>query len=408
MANKRRIALFINSLCGGGAERVVSRISRELDKEYDLYIFLVEGKKIFYECAGTIIDLGCGSDRYIVNAMHAFAHINKTIRKYHIDCVISFLDVPNIINCVWNRNSKKMASIRAYYGMELCKTWREKTKFVLLKNCLKRADRVIPASQELNGEIIEYYHLDADRTSVIENPYDIMEIGRLSSEKIEEEISKFIQNHKTAVAVGRLGREKGYEELIDTFTQVYQKNKDSALIILGEGEIKEELEEMIKKRHLSGQVLLLGLRENPFAYMSKCQLYVSCTRHEGFPNSLVEAMACGLPVIHTDCKTGPREILTVPLKERNIRRALYAPYGILIPSYTRKQVSKKTMQKEFADAWIQLMSSDELREKYIQASRERAEYYSMDRCKKRFQEVIKDVLQCNDPVGSGILTKTDK
>lgn len=391
MVKRKRIALFINSLCGGGAERVVSRISKELDKEYTLYIFLIEGKKIFYECSGTIIDLGCGSERYIINAVHAFMQINKVIKKYHIDCVISFLDVPNIINCVWNRKAKKMASIRAYYGMELCKTQREKVKFMLLRKCLKRADRVIPASQELKEEIIRYYHLDAERISVIENPYDIAEIGKSVNEEIDEEIDEFIQHHKTAVAVGRLGQEKGYKELIDIFTQVYQKDKDCALIILGEGEMRGELQELIRKQDLSEQVLLLGLRENPFAYIGKCQLYVSCTRHEGFPNALVEAMACGLPVIHTDCKTGPREILGVPFG-RNVMKALFASWGILIPSYTRKQVSKEVTRKEFVDAWLQLVSSAEMRTQYGQASRERAEYYSMARCKKRFQEVIREVL----------------
>ncbi len=396
MAKRKRVALFINSLCGGGAERVVSRISKELDKEYVLYIFLIEGKKIFYECSGTIVDLGCGSERYIVNAMHAFVHINKAIRKYRIDCVISFLDVPNIINCVCNRKAKKMASIRAYYGMELCKTWREKVKFVILRRCLKKADRVIPASQELKKEIIEYYYLDAEKINVIENPYDIVEIEKFANETIDKKTDDFIQNHKTAVAVGRLGYEKGYEELVDIFSLVYRKDKTSALIILGEGEIKEELEQLIQKRHLTEQVLLLGLRENPFAYIGKCQRYVSCTRHEGFPNSLVEAMACGLPVIHTDCKTGPREILGVPLEERDVKGTLFAQYGILVPSYTRKQVSKETMQKEFADAWLQMLSSDEIRARYSRASRERAEYYSMDRCKKRFREAIREVLQYSD------------
>lgn len=392
MAKRKRIALFINSLCGGGAERVVSRISKELDKEYVLYIFLIEGKKIFYECSGTIVDLGCGSERYMVNALHALVLINKAITKYHIDCVISFLDVPNIINCAWNRKARKMASIRAYYGMELCRTWREKLKFMLLRKCLKKADRVIPASQELKREIIEYYRLDAAKVNVIENPYDIVEIEQSANEKIDKKTEEFILNHKTAVAVGRLGHEKGYKELIDIFSQVYQKDKDSALIILGDGEIKGDLEQLIQKRNLSEQILLLGLRENPFAYMGKCQLYVSCTRHEGFPNSLVEAMACGLPVIHTDCKTGPREILEVSLEERDVKETLFAPYGILVPSYTRQQVSKETMQKKFADAWLQLSASDEMRANYSRASRERAEYYSMDRCKKRFQEVIREVL----------------
>ena len=100
-------------------------------------------------------------------------------------------------------------------------------------------------------------------------------------------------------------------------------------------------------------------------------------------------MAWGLPVIHTDCKTGPREIIADSLKG-NIVSALYSSYGVLIPSYTRKHVSKEVTQREFIDAWVQLLNSDELRKRYSNASRIRARYYSMDRYMKKFKAVIEE------------------
>jgi len=385
---KKGVALFISSLYGGGAERVVSRISRELNKEYQLYIFLVDGNDRFYECMGEVVDLGCGSKRYVVNAVRAVLSINKAIAKYDIDCVISFLDVPNIINCLINRRAKRIASIRAYFNIELCGSWKEKViKYVFLKNALKRADKTVFAAQELSVEMKNDLQLDEERICVIENPYDVMEIEKSASGEIEGNIDKFIRDHKTAVTVGRLDWEKGYEDLIDIFVRVSAEDNEAALIILGDGEAREGLEAMIRERQLEERVLLLGLCDNPFAYMSKCDLYVSCSLHEGFPNTLVEAMTCRLPVIQTDCKTGPREILAVPLNS-DIKSAVYSSCGILIPSYTRKRVSKETTQKEFADAWIRLLTSDELREKYSHASGERAEYYSTERCINKYRMVI--------------------
>lgn len=393
MAEKRRIALFINSLCGGGAERVVSRIARELDKEYGLYIFLIEGKKRFYECAGTIVDLGCGSERYIVNAVHAVLRINKAIRKYRIDCVISFLDMPNLINCLICRKVKKIASIRDYTSVESCRTWKEKVKFTCLQDNLKRADKVIFVSQELNREMVKSSGIEAAKAVTIENPYDTAEISALTQGEIEPEIEKFIQENKTAAAVGRLDEQKGYDELLDIFAEVYRKDSRAALIILGEGTLKRDLEEWIRIRQLEERVMLLGLRENPFAYMNRCRLYVSCSLHEGFPNALVEAMACGLPAIHTDCRTGPREIITGELASYDIERALYSKYGILIPSHTRARVSRESTKKEFADAWARLLTSDELCGKYSSVSRERAAHYSMEQCKQKFRAVIDSVLR---------------
>lgn len=393
MAEKRRIALFINSLGGGGAERVVSRIAGELDKEYGLYIFLVEGKTRFYECAGTIVDLGCGSERYIVNAVHTVFNINKVIKKYDIECVISFLDMPNLINCFICRKVKKIVSIRDYSSVESCKTWKEKLKCICLGNNLKRADKVLFVSQELSMEMVKSSGIQKAKAVTIENPYDTAEISSQAQSEIEPEIEKFIKDHKTAVAVGRLDEQKGYDELLEIFAEVYRNDSRAALIILGEGALKKDLEEWIRTRQLEERVILLGLRENPFAYMSRCRLYVSCSLHEGFPNALMEAMACGLPVIHTDCRTGPREIVTGELTKRDIKRALYSKYGILIPSHTRKQVSKEITKKEFVDAWVRLLQSDELCGKYSDVSRERVVHYSMDLCKKRFQAVINSVLR---------------
>lgn len=408
MAKRKRIALFINSLCGGGAERVVSRISKELDKEYVLYIFLIEGKKIFYECSGTIVDLGCGSERYMVNALHALVLINKAITKYHIDCVISFLDVPNIINCLVCRNVKRLVSIRNYSNIELCKTWNEKIKFRCLQKNMHKVDKVIAVSKELGIDLIRCFHIDKAKVCVIENPYNIEEIRKRANEPIDNKVWDFIKNNKTAIAVGRLNAQKGYDDLISVFADVYTRDHSAALIILGEGELKGELEEKIRERRLEKRVLMLGLCENPFAYMSKCQLFVSCSLHEGFPNALVEAMACGLPVIHTDCMTGPREILTASLDESGTKNFKGSMYGVLIPSYTRNHISKEEMQKKFAESWAQLLSSDELRMKYSYASKERAEYYSMEKCKKRFQEVIEEVISCTDSVDLEVLTKTHK
>lgn len=386
----KRVALFINSLYGGGAERVVSRISRELAKKYELYIFLIDGRERFYDCSGEIVDLGCQSDSYSLNALYAFLRLNGEIKKYQVDCVISFLDVPNIINCVMNKNALKIISIRCYIDRVLCQTLNRKVKYYLSRRYFKKADRVITVSNELNTEIIDAFQIDESRTIVIENPYDIDEIQRLADEKIADEINEFISEHKTAVAVGRLDQQKGYEDLINIFSEVQKKDKDAALIILGEGPQRKDLEALICEKKLENKVLLLGLCKNPFAIMSKCKLYVSTSLFEGFPNTLVEAMACGIPVIHTDCKTGPREIITDICDLTKVKNAIYAPYGILIPSYTRKEVDSNTTKKEFAEAWSSILSMEDMRKEYKKIVKERASCFSMERCIKKYQQVIEE------------------
>lgn len=396
---KKRVALFINSLCGGGAERVISRISGGLSEKYELYIFLIDGNNKFYECAGEIIDLGVGSDKYVFNAIKAIFQFPKMIKKYRIDCVISFLIIPNILNCLLNRHAVKMISIRDYTNSKMCKTWMEKIKYYFCKKCYKVADKVISVSKELNIETIKDYNISKSRACVIENPYDVVEIKQRASEEIESDIYDFITQNRTAVAVGRLDEQKGYIELINTFSKVYNERPDAALIILGEGAQRKELQRLICEKKLEERIRLLGTCKNPFAYISRCQLYVSTSRHEGFPNTLVEAMACGVPVIHADCKTGPREILCKQSGGLTHSEKLIGDYGILIPSYTRDEISEEEMKTLFSNAWLELLSSDDKREYYAAKALERAKYYSVSSCIEKFVDLIEDVLNANNGKG---------
>lgn len=387
---KKRVALFINSLYGGGAERVVSRISKELQNDYELFVLLIDGKNRFYDCAGTVIDMGCKSDKYIINAIKAALQYNNILKKNKIDYVISFLDIPNILNCLLNASTKKAISIRNYSNYCMCVTHRERMKYLLCQKVFKKSDKVIVVANELKESVAEQFEVVDSKIDVIENPYDIQDIAKQSTEKIEDDIKYFIEQHKTAIAIGRLNKQKGYVDLLDIFGQVREKESQAALIILGVGEQKEQIENLIHERHLEDYVKLLGLKKNPFAYMSKCELYVSSSLHEGFPNTLVEAMACGLPVIHTDCMTGPREIIVDKVDIGKVEEAIYAPYGILIPSYTRKEVIQETTQNEFAKAWINILESKELLIHYKRLSIERAGNYSVEKCVGKYMHIIEE------------------
>ena len=114
---------------------------------------------------------------------------------------------------------------------------------------------------------------------------------------------------KLVVAVGRLTYVKGFDLLLSAFAGVAEKYPDWNLVILGEGELRSELEVQREQLGLSQRVLMAGQLANPFPLMRRAQLFVLPSRTEGFPNVLIEAMACGLPVIAADCPSGPSEIV---------------------------------------------------------------------------------------------------
>src|SRR5262249_54469789 len=120
------------------------------------------------------------------------------------------------------------------------------------------------------------------------------------------------------LGVGRLALQKDFSTLIKAFAHV-RSRAPARLLILGDGEKRVELEVLVKELGLTADVCLLGYVDNPFAYMRRCAAFVLSSEYEGLPNSLIEAMACGAPVISTDCPCGPAEILDG------------GRYGLLVP-----------------------------------------------------------------------------
>lgn len=110
------------------------------------------------------------------------------------------------------------------------------------------------------------------------------------------------------LGVGRLTPQKDFSTLIHAFAQV-RTVRDCRLVILGEGELRAELEQLVASLGVQDSVQLPGFADNPFAWMSRVRLFVLSSRWEGLPNVLIQAMACGAAVVSTDCPSGPDEIL---------------------------------------------------------------------------------------------------
>jgi len=102
---------------------------------------------------------------------------------------------------------------------------------------------------------------------------------------------------------------KGFDRLLAACADLAHKHANWQLIILGEGEMRSELEQQIKTLGLTGRVRLKGFVSNPFATFRESEFFVMSSRSEGFPYALLEAMSSGLPAVAMDCATGPREII---------------------------------------------------------------------------------------------------
>jgi glycosyltransferase involved in cell wall biosynthesis len=148
---------------------------------------------------------------------------------------------------------------------------------------------------------------DPNKIKVVRDPViNIKDISFLRKGKIEEQ---YLDKKKFIVSIGRLTHQKNFELLINSFSEFKKITPDLKLIILGEGEKKQKLLDLINKKELSNEIFLLGQKNNVYKYLNKCFAFILCSRWEDPGFVLLEAIACRSVVISSDCNNGPKEIL---------------------------------------------------------------------------------------------------
>jgi N-acetylgalactosamine-N,N'-diacetylbacillosaminyl-diphospho-undecaprenol 4-alpha-N-acetylgalactosaminyltransferase len=245
---------------------------------------------------------------------------------------------------------------------------------ILIKRLYPVANLIVANSMGNRQDLIDNFCIKSDKIKVIHNPFDLAKIKKMSFEKISGiDFDRF-----TFVSAGRLDKGKNHQLLIRAFALL--KETRSQLILLGEGEERKSLMDMIQRMHLDDRIYLIGFDPNPYKYFSKSDVFVFASRYEGFPNVLVEAMACGLPVISTDCQSGPREILQgqnsplLPNCEIEI-----TPYGLLVPLDNVQQ---------YANAMNILIEDNQLKNKLASEACSRAEIYAQEDIIDDFLDII--------------------
>lgn len=363
--------MVIHSLRGGGSERVAVNLLRGLDKhEFSLTLVLYE--PIFdYPLPGDvdviILDIPPTWNIFKLtgNFIRKIVRLAVVIKKTHPDIVFSLLTSTNItviLAKVLSRvRCKMIASEQTHPSVNLNNEPYGGITRYLMKHTYPKADRIVAVSEGIKKDLIEAFSLPQEKIEVIYNPIDIIEAEMLSHEPVYH--PWFFENVPIVVAVGRLTKQKGYPHLMQAFSAVRQSSP-CRLVIIGKGEDEGNLARMVKALGIEGDVQFLGFQENPFKYMARSSVFVLSSLYEGFGNVIVEAMALGLPVISTDCPSGPSEIIE---DRKN---------GLLVPVKD---------EKALAQAMVDVLSDHELRKSLSEEARRRAQSFGLDRIVKQYE-----------------------
>jgi glycosyltransferase involved in cell wall biosynthesis len=169
------------------------------------------------------------------------------------------------------------------------------------------ADAVVAVSQGIADDLVEHTALVVDRVVTVTNPTWSPAIAAAAAAPLEHPWLA-PGEPPLLLAAGRLSPAKDFATLVRAFARV-RRLRQAHLVILGEGGRRSRIEALCRELGVGDSVVLPGFVDNPFAWMSRAALFVLSSAWEGSPGVLVEAMACGCPVVSTDCPSGPAEIL---------------------------------------------------------------------------------------------------
>lgn len=307
-----RLLVLIPTLYGGGAERVIVTVLKGLDRstfETILAVVDLTGAKYRGEIPADVelVDLACGRVR------SALAPIRALIRERRPDVVLSTLAHLNLalalVRPLLPEGPRYIARESAVISETLkASRWPRAWRWVY-RLVYRRFDAVICQSRYMYDDLVNHFGLPPHRGVVINNPLDIERVRSLAGQERERLPGDHLPGRSPLqlVAAGRLSREKGFDILLDALAQV--RSRSFVLTLLGEGPLLVQLQEQARRLGLEAHVRFAGFQGNPFPYFRRADAFVLSSRTEGFPNVVLESLACGTPVIALPGPGGTAEIL---------------------------------------------------------------------------------------------------
>ncbi len=391
---KKNLLLMVPMLHQGGFERVCVATARLLKDIYNVHILIFTSKDMHFDVSGLdVIDINVpamdGKLNKVINLLKRIMKVRKIKRELAIDYSYSFGSSANYVNALSRVGENTLTGLRGQIDLENASQ---------IKLFTKKSTKVLSCSKEIVRQLKENYGYD--RSVCIYNPTDVVEIEKRASEQIDD--YPFAGDDIRVIScMGRDDYQKGMWHLVKAFYLAQVKDDSLRLMILGEGNWNGYAD-MVKKLGIRDKVAFMGAKTNPFPYVKYSDLYVCSSNHEGFPNAVLEAMALGKPVISTDCRTGPREILLsdedykkLSCDERS-KITTTAPvagdYGILVPNVDEEENLDPehftAEERMLSEEIVKLMSDPAQLEKYSERSRERALCFSPDKYKENLIEIF--------------------
>lgn len=370
------VLFFMSNLKGGGAERVVLNLLDGFpSKDIQPSLFLLKNQINFVDEYNLLskkvnIVFGINNDERLRNRLpEVWYKCNHIVKNSNI--LVGGLELdPTYFAFFWAKRFKKpvVGWIHTPIQQYLSKLPKKHSFFV--RTIYPRLNLMIFPSQGAAASMAQYLNRSSDKIRVIPNPINLELIRNLANVPIPKGCT-YINDRPVIISIGRLEVQKGFDLLIQASARLIDRGYDHTLIILGEGSQRQYLLDLASQLNISKKVFLPGFISNPFPLLKAAKIFVSASRVEGFGQAILEALALGVPVVATNCNTGPSEIL-----DGGNFGKLVIPEDVIA----------------LTNAMEELFSPEE-NEKYSHLGYQRALNYSLDHIVNLWKETLFEVIQ---------------
>jgi glycosyltransferase involved in cell wall biosynthesis len=304
---KPKLVFVIPSLKGAGAERSVINVANNLDSTvFDTTILQFRsGEKLENLVSENVSIHSLETNR----PRYSFFKLRSYIRENRVDIVVPSLPYTNAVTYFATRSARVGAKSVLREENNVAESGASNRSIGALVSGIayRRANHIVAVSDGVRESCIDRYTIRPDKVTRIYPPVDVDGIAVQANTPDPNDQRKEKSGRKQIISVGRLVKQKGFDDLIRAFSKL--EDADVDLTILGEGPDRAMLTKLAAELGVQDRISMPGWVPNPFTWMAKSDVFVLSSRWEGFGHVVVEAMASGVPVIATDCPSGPGEII---------------------------------------------------------------------------------------------------